>query len=353
MKMNRVTSVEEFKLISSFETLRKTLLQDRYRDRLEKPLGYWAIPSDRRLPLAFLGRTVGDLLSTPYADLNSTPGIGQKKIGSLVKLLARATRDEPPAAPADEAPQPAVSRRAAVEGFDPGTVSESLWARWRQTVRREGLGSELLGRLAPTLQDLPTVIWRTTLEEYLDLTLDDIRNLKTHGEKRVRVVLEVFSIVHHMLVDVNRQEHLGVRLVPRFVTSLEADVRRVAERQTPPSSEEIAALIVRPLLDQIRVDAGDVVHELTIGRLGFGETLESVRMQSRRLGVTRARVYQLLDECAKAMAVRWPEGGCHLRALLEEINRRPNPDDASTELLGRAIDVFFPKKTTGAEALDG
>ena len=34
MKMNKVTSVEDYKIVSSFQTLRKTLLEDRYADRL-------------------------------------------------------------------------------------------------------------------------------------------------------------------------------------------------------------------------------------------------------------------------------------------------------------------------------
>ena len=48
MKMNKVTSVEDYKIVSSFQSLRKTLLDDKFADRLEKPLAYWALPNDRR-----------------------------------------------------------------------------------------------------------------------------------------------------------------------------------------------------------------------------------------------------------------------------------------------------------------
>ena len=91
--------MEDYKIVSSFQSLRKTLLDDKFADRLEKPLAYWALPNDRRLPLAFLGRTIKDLLATPFEELSATPGIGQKKISSLVKLLSRATKDHPPAVP--------------------------------------------------------------------------------------------------------------------------------------------------------------------------------------------------------------------------------------------------------------
>ena len=88
MRMVKIASAEEYKLFNSFEEVRKTLLDERYADRLEKPLAYWALPNDRRLPLAFLGRTLNELLNTPFEQLSATPGIGQKKITSLVKLIS-------------------------------------------------------------------------------------------------------------------------------------------------------------------------------------------------------------------------------------------------------------------------
>src|SRR6476660_10616265 len=120
MKMNKVTSVEDYKIVSSFQSLRKTLLDDKFADRLEKPLAYWALPNDRRLPLAFLGRTIKDLLATPFEELSATPGIGQKKITSLVKLLSRATKDQPPAVPIGLTEAPAEGRKAAVEKTSKG-----------------------------------------------------------------------------------------------------------------------------------------------------------------------------------------------------------------------------------------
>ncbi len=141
--MSQANSAEEHKLVSSFESVRRTLLQEEFRDRLDKPLAYWALPNDRRLPLAFIGRSLGDLLNTPFDALSATRGIGQKKISSLVKLLHRATSDTPPAVPyglkelADEL-NPAIeeeTRRVTTSGFDPAIVSEALWVQWCDTVR--------------------------------------------------------------------------------------------------------------------------------------------------------------------------------------------------------------------------
>ena len=234
--MSQNNSAEEHKLVSSFESVRRTLLQAEFRDRLDKPLAYWALPNDRRLPLAFLGRSLGELLSTPFSDLSSTRGIGQKKIGSLVKLLHRATHDTPPAVPyglkelADELERDGESiPSVTTSGFDPTLVSEALWAQWCETVERFHLGREPLGRLAPSLQSLPTVIWDRPLGTYTGHTLSEIRQLKTHGEKRVRVVLEVFFSVHQAMQDDEPRPHphLALTLVPAFVPPVDQFMARL------------------------------------------------------------------------------------------------------------------------------
>ena len=84
MKLSKTASVEELQVISRFESLRKILLSEQYADHRKKPLAYWALPTDRRLPLAFLGRTLEDLLRAPFSELSNTPGIGQKKMCSFV-----------------------------------------------------------------------------------------------------------------------------------------------------------------------------------------------------------------------------------------------------------------------------
>ena len=78
--MSQPNSAEEHKLVSSFESVRKVLSDEQFADRWDKPLAYWALPNDRRLPLAFLGRSVGDLLSTPFHELSATRGIGQQAL---------------------------------------------------------------------------------------------------------------------------------------------------------------------------------------------------------------------------------------------------------------------------------
>jgi hypothetical protein len=347
MKLTRSTSVLEYKLVSSFENVRKKLLQPKFADRLEKPLAYWALSGDRRLPLAFMGRTLRDLLDTPFEELYATPGIGQKKIHSLIDLLNRATKDQPLGAVAVEAEPTdrngAASEQAAQAGStDPGIVSEALWERWRASVREFDLGRETLGRFALSLQNLPRVIWQTPLDTYLSLSLDEIRSLKTHGEKRVRAVLEVFGSLHAILARAGRQEHLALKIMPQFARKLELWVESVLNRDSLPTPEELMTSFVEPLVAQSHLDAGEQIAKLVENRLGLRGANSSVRQAARRMGLTRARVYQLLNEVGAVMDVRWPEG----RPLVYRMR-----DKVITATGGRAeyatflstVELFFPR----------
>lgn len=350
MNSTNNSPVESLKISSEFRRLRDTLLQAEFAERLSRPLAYWALPNDRRLPLAFLGRTLDDLLNTPFDDLAATPGIGQKKIGTLIELLARAAKKHPPGvAPIESSASKKPDERSsrAAGAFDPSTVSEALWEQWRDTVRRHDVGDERLGRLAPTLQSLPTVIWKTPLSEYADYTVAEIRQMKTHGEKRIRTILQVFHAVHQALAHAPLQGHLTLRLFPKFVVLINRRIAAAIDNDAVPSRAELKDQIVLPLLDQLRIDVGPAVAKLAEGRLGVAGEPQPVRHQSRRLGVTRARVYQLLEDCAMVMAVRWPEGGYQLRSLQAHLARLSAPADR-LELLRATIDLFFPDASTSA-----
>ena len=347
--MGKSTSVEDFKLVTSYEEVRKTLLEDRFSDRLAKPLGYWVLPNDRRLPLAFLGRTLESLLATPFDELSATPGIGQKKIGSLVKLLHRATKDQPPAVPfgiselANGSDTSAAATSANSAQFDPSIVSEALWSQWRDVVRQYDVGHEKLGRLAPSLQNLPTVIWHIPLSQYLDHTVAEIRRLRTHGEKRVRCVLEVFHSVYQQLNNAQKTDDLHRLLSPPMVLQVHDWVSGQLKNEAPLAVDQIRHQFATPLLRQIQLDSGPTVYRLATERLGFGGEPMSVRSQARSLGVTRARIYQLLDDCGKVMNVRWPEG----KEMLDQLTARFSAlghDTPDLRLFYGMKELCFPEK---------
>jgi hypothetical protein len=350
----KAISNDRYRLVGTYERLRKLLMEQPDDGRLDKSLSYWVLPTDRRLPIAFLDRRLRDLLSLPLDELMATPGVGQKKILGFFDLLKRAAKGsaaETPFGMNGADPSKRVGKPTEVaSGFDASIVSESLWASWCETVTRLGLGPEKLGRLAPSLQALPTVIWHSRLEEYADHSLAEIRSLKTHGEKRVHAILEVFCTAHEALATATLQENIDVVIVPRFVPPLTRWLLEHLGQEELPSVDEFHKHVVRPLLNQMRIDLGGQVAELATARLSLDENAPSVKQQADNMGVTRARVYQLLEDCAKVMEIRWPEG----RWLLTPLSTRFGTSDPDTiGLIHGIMDLFYPaEKPAGALRVD-
>jgi hypothetical protein len=353
MRLGSTTPLAELQFFSRFEGLRKILLAEAYADHLDKPLAYWALPADRRLPLALMGRTLRDLLNTPAAELSATPGVGRKKIASLIQLLARAANTDPAELPTEILnPQTGAAANPvdAADGFDPAAVSEVAWAQWRASVVRHGLTGETLGRLAPSLQNMTRVIWNTPLGVYTSSTLAEIRAMKTHGEKRVCAIFEVFHAAHTLVAGMGTQEHLLVRIVPRRIDRVEQWMGRTLQRPGIPSRQEILAEFIQPLLEQIRTDASQQVTSLAELRLGIGGPLTSVRQIARVLGLTRARVYQLLNEINDITTVRWPMGRHQVHELHERFATNLPDADGTPDLhqFHAAVELFYPGSRRGA-----
>jgi len=351
MKATPSRPVEQLKAAHRFETLRKTLGLEHYADHLERPLAYWALPSDRRLPRALLGRTLGDLLATPFAELAATPGVGQKKIDSFVCLLTRVVDTDPgelaplargvdPALAAEGTPQ-ADQKNAAPNGFDPASVSELVWAQWRGTIARCGLEDVPLGRVAPSLQGMTRASWTVPLGEYARRTLAEIRQMKTHGRKRIRAVLEVFYRLHRLLGGAGVPADLALRIQPARMAAIESWIGEVLTAASSPAEEEILARLIHPMLEQLRLDASAQIVSIAEFRLGLAGPVASVREAARSLGLTRARVYQLLDEMQDVFAVRWPAGRAMTRGLASHLGNAPGRTPTA-RWAQAAVEVFFP-----------
>jgi hypothetical protein len=308
------------------------------------------------LPLAFLGDTVREVLETPFPELIATPGVGQKKIASLLNLLNRIATAPMPDPQAglpvvkEVSPSGVLAIPPGDPGFDAAQVPEALWEQWRASIVRHNLGQETLGRFARSLQDLPRVVWSTPLETYTKLRLSDIRSLKTHGEKRVRVIVEIFGVLHRMLGSTAPVDYLRVQLWPKFIKPIDAWITEVLNRDLQPDAKEIRRSFVEPLMAQVRIDAGDTIARLAEGRLGLVSNAGSVRQAAKRMGLTRARVYQLLNEVSAIMAVRWPEGHLLVTALRDRLHE-PGRDDRDLEMFDTAVDLFFPSRRRLSEML--
>ena len=70
--------------------------------------------------------------------------------------------------------------------------------------------------------------------------------MRTHGEKRIRAVLEVFHAAHSIVAGMGTQEHLVVRIIPRRIDQVEQWIGRALQRPGIPSPQEIFDYFVQP-----------------------------------------------------------------------------------------------------------
>ncbi len=341
-RRNAITA-ERYRLDGTYERLRRALVAGPQDGRIDQPLSYWVLPTDRRLPIAFLDRPIRELLEAPLGELMSTPGVGQKKIMGFFDLLRRAIKSESPHAPFGMASSPSPAEQPTESrgvGVLPEEVSEAVWSEWCETIVHAGFAHHKLGRIAPSLRPLPTVIWQKPLAEYASLSLAEIRDLKTHGEKRVFAILEAFGAVYEAVSTAVLHPDLQLDLTPRFVPPIARWLLAQLDDPTDPLTREaVLAHLARPLVDQVAIDLDETIAELVSERLGFEGPPPTVKSQAARLKVTRARVYQLLEDCSEVMAVRWPEGRWLLGPLAEP-KRDAKPE--ALELIHAVRGVFYP-----------
>lgn len=336
---------DAYRHFGSYERLRRAILDEPDHDRMNRTLAYWVLPADRRLPVVFLNRQLSNIVSLSLDELLETPGVGEKKVGGLLTLLRRALRSTEKEA--DFGLEKAADRRRRTPKsgtkFDPTLVSEELWSQWRLTVKQAGFENYTLGELASTLQSLPTVIWQAQLSDYTNLTLEEIRNLKTHGEKRVHTILEIFANIHEAVSTSTLEDYLEIQLVQRRLANISTWIIKTLEKGQAPSASELEQYIAVPLIKQIEIDLGKQIASVAESRVCSLSNSVPVREHAKKMNVTRARVYQLLEECSKAIQVRWPTGRWLLAPLGSLIVLE---QDVETLDQYRSIcELFFPKES--------
>lgn len=332
-----------YELAETYERLRKTLREMPSHDHLDRPISHWVLPSDRRVPRAFLELPIDDLLARPLESLMATPGVGEKKIRGLFDLLRRVSRsDSSVAQPAANSP----NATGAEEHPNPSSVNEDMWTAWCRTVGRCGLREVPLGRVAPTLLALPSTLWRTPLEAYCTQTLAQFRSRKGYGAKRVEAILDVFASVTTAVATCSSRGNLRVDLSPAFVRPVTQWLLQF-DADDPPSAREAGERLVDPLVEQLSCDVGATAALIVAERLMDPDAVPTLSEQASAHGLGRPRLYQLLDKCELAMAVRWPEGRPLLLGTLHEARRSPSP---AARVLQACADLLFSRSRTGQEA---
>jgi hypothetical protein len=358
MSKTSAAVVLDFQLVTEFNSVRERLLGLELNGHWEKPLAYWAQGTDRHLPMALVDKTLRYVVDTPFKQLSMTPGIGPKKLSSLIMLMSRAANshvanghvESSPAANGSATNGAATNGSATNGSFangaagdvnghktdatpdDSSAVSEALWSRWRTNLRSRGLAKEGLGRFAPSLRKIPRLMWRKRLDDYLSLSLAEIRALPSHGEKRLAALVEIVGGLNQITEQLASQPHVVARIEPRLVAQLEdwfaafssARCEPVSSRGGParacrelPDDPAVCRELVGPLVEQARVDVGDHAAAILQDRLLKPQT--TVQRTARQIGLTRGRVYELVSEAAAALEIRWPQGRQRLLELRSEL----------------------------------
>jgi hypothetical protein len=353
MSPNKTASFDELQIAAHFEQIRGILLQEEYREHRERPLAFWSLPSDRRLPLAFMGRTIREILDTPFEDLASTPSIGEKKIRSLLRLLGRAVNTKAHDLPQNDViavETPGEASETPSRPFDYASVSEIEWKKWQKMILDKGLGNEMIGRLSPSLEGMTRSIWNKPLKEYARISLEDLRSMKTHGEKRIQSILSVFHGVYRVVSQLDSPGHLSLRLMPKWIDRAETWVQIQLQQWGIPRQEIILDGFIMPLVEQVRIDASPQVVQLAENRLGLHHSITSVRQAAKNMGLARARVYQLLNEINDIMMVRWPTGRSQVYQLQDKFiqEKRDHLSSDFFEQFHAAVELFYPGSRRGA-----
>ena len=146
-----------------------------------------------------------------------------------------------------------------------------------------------------------------------------------------------------MLDHIDPQGDLAVRLAPRTIVAAEEWMAEARSRSFPPGREEIEQQLVEPIVQQLASTPAKRWPSWPAAAWASGPSAESVRNQSKSLGVTRARVYQMLEECHNVMSIRWPDG----RRQLDEFAQWLDENYASAEaanLLASLRELLYPLK---------
>ncbi|HBO46435.1 MAG TPA: hypothetical protein DD670_21405 [Planctomycetaceae bacterium] len=184
------------------------------------------------------------------------------------------------------------------------------------------------------------------LEKYTQPTLAEIRRMKTHGQKRVRAIVEVFHHVHQIASGGHTMEQLVHQLCSPRVAHARHWTDQRLQGSALPSVGEIREHFILPLLKQIEIDGTERLVLLARYRLGLDGPEMSVRDVSRRMGLTRARVYQMLDIINDILMIRWPDGRRMVHELCDRLASLAGTEAEFADLsqFFAAVELFYPRR---------
>jgi len=357
-KMNIDSTIQK-----RFDLATRLLDTHQHHRLLDMPLWHWLQLDHLHIPVAWLDRTLREVLRLRLVEIASTRGIGAKKLEKLVLAVDRAriaiaqddsaglgdtnrsTGDH--ASESIEFPYRVAcdahflgAKHACLRGLD-----ERGWRCVAQIVRHHGLEDFMLGRFAPSLCELDRALWDVKIATFTRRPLSELERLQSYGSVRLRQsICQVLSIAF-VLNALPICDDMRLSLLAGPIAEANRWLAQLLppERQELPEMQSIREGFLRPLLMQVENDGNARLSKVAHRRIGDGVQPATLREIGTEFGVTPDRIRTLSEQAAFILYVRWHEGDYLLQAACAELSDRGDVT-AQGQLLKRIHDVLFGKR---------
>jgi len=338
---------------------------------LDAALRRWVCAEDKHFPHLFFDRPLRHFTRISLRNIRATPTIGEKKLSKLLDVLERACDAirRPNLRPAagqmvrnvprpfkeaeDTGHQGPIARQIASTVI--GEITEDEWEGLCRIAMTHHLEHYALGRLAPSLRYLPSSLWKTPIDFYTGRSLAEITRLPGHGDRRRRLVVEVFRSLGRSLSTIPGDSHLKVCVMSAAVRDVSAWIEAVLLRERLPDLDEMHHCLAERLLAQLDVDLGPEIREMVERRIGLAGQRESFDQIAQAFRLTRERIRQLINRAPEVFHVRWPEGRYLLNNLCGHLGSAKH-DSGHRELLAvvmsELLGLEYKTNTTEVVALE-
>lgn len=343
-----------------FDLATRLLETHQHHRLLDRPVWHWLQADHLHVPVAWLDRTVRELLEFRLGEIASTPGIGAKKLEKLVLAVDRARnaieRDVPAGlchtdrSTGDKDNESMtfpyrVARDAyflGVEHTPLGDLDERDWRCVAQLVRHHGIEDLMLGRFAPSLRQLDRALWDARIANFTRRPLSELQRLQGCGPVRLQQsICQILSLAF-LLNALPVRHDMRISLLAGPIAEANQWLAQLLPpgRENLPEKRSIREDFLRPLLMQIEKDGNARLGEVASRRIGDGVQPATLREIATDCGVTPDRIRTLLQQAAFVLYVRWHEGDYLLLGACAELSARGDATE-QRQLLERIHEVLF------------
>ncbi len=348
-----------------FDLATRLLDTHQHHRLLDVPLWHWLQSDHLHVPIAWLDRTVREVLRLQLVEIASTPGIGVKKLEKLALAVDRAriaiaqdvsagfgdtnrsTGDH--ASESMEFPY-----RVACDAYVLGAKGDCLsrldergWRGVAQLVRHHGLEDCMLGRFVPSLRELDRALWDAKIATFTGRPLSELWRLQGFGPVRLQQSICQILSVAFVLNALPIRDDMRLSLLAGPIAEANRWLAQLLppERQELPEMQSIRDGFLRPLLMQVENDGNARLGKAVRRRIGDGTQPATLREIGTEFGVTPDRIRTLLEQAAFIVYVRWNEGAYLLQGACAELSDRGDVTEQG-QLLKRIQEVLLrPRKS--------